>query len=176
MDTSHLNIHDLFPREFKKMLKIAKFKKVRKSSFICAFLSRSEPKVTGVYSGLRLILHPRFGGNVFNGLCEKPTRYKKKTFAKCCVHRWNVGVQSQTLWRNEHPESHQVVLWLWRDAQRKIYFNLWILKIDSFSLLRQQTVEVTSVVGCSCSGILTAKWSWRENVLLLQRGKVKHKR
>ena len=70
------------------------------------------------------------------------TKIKKKMFVECCVGRES-QVQSQTFWRNEHPESCQILLWSWA-----VYFlNLYLLS----TWQHQWSSEVTSIVQCFCN-------------------------
>ena len=61
-------------------------------------------------------------------------------------------VQSQTFWRNSHPDSHWILLW-----SRAVY---WQVKLSDYFLT---SAEVSSSFWCLCSVMLPFYWSWRGN-------------
>ena len=81
--------------------------------------------------------------------------YKNKTKYVCQVlcgegrpGRWGRGsrVQSQTFWRNKHPESYQILLWsgavYWQEESSEITYNIWGLKSVIFALINLSAAAV----------------------------------
>ena len=121
-----------------------------------------------------------------NTQCAVPPQNKTETSAQFGVGRTG---QIQTIWRNKQPESHQILLWSGaiyrREESSEMTFELLGLKrgfvFTPVYQPEQWSAEVTSTVGCLCSALLTADWSWRGIALyfmnvMLQRGELGKKR
>lgn len=65
-------------------------------------------------------------------------------------------VQNQTFWTNKHPESHHLLLWSGAVYQWDEISEMTFVKLSSLPFIILLSTELTSILRCLCTVMLTA--------------------